>query len=184
MSTTYTFNDITLDEYRAHAEQRLGGGWRYVQSFCTNTDDGIDFTVTFQKDAQMDNLRIKGIQKTDTVPSISDLYFSAFVFENEAHDLFGLNISGIVIDFKGNFYDLAMDTPMAVISPEQLAAREKAAKVAAAKAAKVAKEKKAPQGAQGDEKNADDTNNTRATEPASVVNTINECSKSADSITR
>ena len=139
MSTTYTFNDITLDEYRTHAEQRRGGGWRYVQSFCTNTDDGLDFTVTFQKDAQMDNLRIKGIQKTDTVPSISDLYFSAFVFENEAHDLFGLNISDIVIDFKGNFYDLAMDTPMTVISPEQLAAREKAAKIAAAKAAKAAK---------------------------------------------
>ncbi len=143
MSTNYTFTDINLSEYRGIAEQRCGGGWRYVQSFCTNTDNGIDFTVTFCKDDVMDNFRIRAIQKTDTVPSISDLYFSAFVFENEAHDLFGLNISNIVIDFKGHFYDLAQETPMTIISPEQKAAREKAAKIAAAKAAKETKAAKA-----------------------------------------
>ena len=151
MATTYHFTDIELEEYRGLAEQRKGSGWRYVQSFCTNTDDGIDFTVTFEKDGVMENFRVKGITKDMSVPSISDMYFSAFVFENEAHDLFGLNITDIVIDFGGHFYDLAMKEPMTVISPAQKEAKEKAAKIAAAKAAKAAKEAAAKEAAQAGE---------------------------------
>ena len=143
MATQTKFTDIALDELRPLAEQRKADGWRYVQTLCTNTENGIDYTVTFNKDGLLDNFRIKGLTKADVVPSISDLYFSAFVFENEVHDLFGVNISGIVIDFGGKFYDLAMSEPMTVISPAQKAAREKAAKVAAAKAAKAAKEAEA-----------------------------------------
>ena len=62
------------------------------------------------------------------------MFLAAFPFENEAHDLFGLNVTNIAIDFKGGFYKVAMDKPMTVISPAQKAAREKAAKIAAAKA--------------------------------------------------
>ena len=53
------------------------------------------------------------------------------MFENEAHDLFGVDIEGIAIDFGGNFYALAQKEPMTIISPEQKAAREKARKVRA-----------------------------------------------------
>ena len=70
------------------------------------------------------------------MPSITDQFLAAFVFENEAHDLFGVDVQGIAIDFGGNFYALAQKEPMTIISPEQKAAREKAKKVAAAKAAK------------------------------------------------
>ena len=59
------------------------------------------------------------------IPSITDLYLEAFVFENEIHDLFGVHISDIAIDFGGNFYQLAVKEPMTIISPEQLAKREK-----------------------------------------------------------
>ncbi len=70
------------------------------------------------------------------MPSITDRFLAAFVFENETHDLFGVDVQGIAIDFGGNFYALAQKEPMTIISPEQKAAREKAKKVAAAKAAK------------------------------------------------
>ena len=70
------------------------------------------------------------------MPSITDRFLEAFVFENETHDLFGVDVQGIAIDFGGNFYALAQKEPMTIISPEQKAAREKAKKVAAAKAAK------------------------------------------------
>ena len=80
------------------------------------------------------------IGRDAVVPSISDLFLAAFVFENEIHDLFGVTVEGIAIDFEGSFYQLANEAPMTILSPEQAAAREKARKVAAAKAAKAAKE--------------------------------------------
>ena len=78
-------------------------------------------------------------------PSLTPLYIAIFVNENEAHDLFGVNIVGNHIDFEGAFYRFAegVEAPMSIVSPEQLAAREKAAKIAKAKAAKAAKEKAA-----------------------------------------
>ena len=56
------------------------------------------------------------------------------MFENEIHDLFGVNVRDIAIDFGGNFYVTAQPSPMTIISPAQKAAREKAKKAAAAKA--------------------------------------------------
>ena len=50
------------------------------------------------------------------MPSVTDQFLAAFVFENEAHDLFGVDIEGIAIDFGGNFYALAQKEPMTIIS--------------------------------------------------------------------
>ena len=90
---------------------------------------------------------MSGVKQTDVVPSITDLYLEAFVCENEIHDLFDVAISDIAIDFGGMFYQLAEKAPMTVVSPEQLAAREKAKKIAAAaKEAKAAAPAEAPTG--------------------------------------
>ena len=104
----------------------------------------------------MINYKVSGIKKGVTeVPSVTELFIAAFVFENEAHDLFGVNVVGNLIDFQGRFYSFAegVEAPMTIVTPAQLAAREKAAKLAAAKAARAAKSKQkaaAPSG-QGDE---------------------------------
>ena len=82
---------------------------------------------------------MSGVEADRRGASITDLYLEAFVCENEIHDLFDVAISDIAIDFGGMFYQLAEKAPMTVVSPEQLAAREKAKKIAAAKAAKEAK---------------------------------------------
>ena len=58
------------------------------------------------------------------VPSITDRFIAAFVFENEIHDLFGVSVRDIAIDFGGNFYVTAQPSPMTIISPAQKAARE------------------------------------------------------------
>lgn len=137
------FVPLALEDLPALSDDRKAGGWRFVQMLAVNTDDGIDLIYSFMKDGLLENHEIKGVQKGTLVPSVTDNFFGAFPFENEAHDLFGVNITNIAIDFKGNFYALAQKEPMTIISPAQKAAREKAAKVAAAKAAKAAKDKAA-----------------------------------------
>jgi len=130
------FIPLTIEGLPALAAEKKAEGARFVQMLCVNTEEGIDLVYSFMKDGVLTNHEIKGVKKGTTVPSVTDQFLAAFVFENEAHDLFGVDIEGIAIDFGGNFYALAQKEPMTIISPEQKAAREKARKVAEAKAAK------------------------------------------------
>lgn len=136
MTLATEFVPLTVEELPALAAARKADGWRFVQMLCVNTEDGIDMIYSFMKGDLLSNHEIKGVRKGTTVPSITGEFLEAFVFENESHDLFGVDIKDIAIDFGGNFYALAQKEPMTIISPEQQAAREKARKVAAAKAAK------------------------------------------------
>ncbi len=140
---------LALENVASEAAQRKSDGWRFVQllAVADNTgsgdrDNAVDLVYSYMKDGRLENLVVKNVAvgedeaKVDTVPSITDQYLSAFVFENEAHDLFGVHIANIAIDFAGHFYQVPVREPMTIISPEQKEAHERAAKMAAAKAAK------------------------------------------------
>ena len=121
-----TFEELPLAGVHDLAAARHAEGWRYVQILAVNTEEGIDLVYSYMKDGHLANFNVSGVKQTDVVPSITDLYLEAFVCENEIHDLFDVAISDIAIDFGGMFYQLAEKAPMTVVSPEQLAAREKA----------------------------------------------------------
>ena len=54
----------------------------------------------------------------DKVPSIQEMYFAAFSYENETHDLYGVRFINMKLDFGGHFFNLAAESPMTIISPE------------------------------------------------------------------
>lgn len=157
MAITQDFRSIPLEKLIDTCKERKDEGYRLAQ-LCPKLerDDSITLIYTFIKESEMINYKVSGIKKGVTeVPSVTELFIAAFVFENEAHDLFGVNVVGNLIDFQGRFYSFAegVEAPMTIVTPAQLAAREKAAKLAAAKAARAAKSKQkaaAPSG-QGDE---------------------------------
>lgn len=135
MPLNQDFRPLTLDKLVETSREYKENGYRLVQ-LCPKLerDDSITLIYSFGKGADLVNFEIKGIQKDVTeVPSVTELFIAAFVFENEAHDLFGVNIVGNLIDFQGTFYAFAdgVEAPMTIVSPAQLAAREKAAKAAA-----------------------------------------------------
>lgn len=132
------FNEVPLAEVHDLAARRAEEGWRYVQILAVNTEEGIDLVYSYMKDGLLENDTVAAVGADDAVPSITDLFLEAFVCENEIHDLYGVAIENIAIDFGGMFYQLSSKAPMTVVSPEQLAAREKAKKIAAAKTAKEA----------------------------------------------
>lgn len=129
----------TIDGIPEMSKQRKAEGWRFVQVLAVNTEEGIDLVYSFMKDGVLQNNKVQRVSKADVVPSITDDFLAAFVFENEIHDLFGVDIRGIAIDFGGNFYSLAQSEPMTIISPAQRAAREKARAAAIAKAERAKK---------------------------------------------
>lgn len=142
MALSIKFIPLSVNDIATLAAEKKQQGWRFVQLLAVNTDEGFDLIYAFIKGNILENHEIKGVSKDTVIPSITDQFLAAFVFENEVHDLFGVQIHDIAIDFKGNFYTLAQQEPMTIISPAQKLAREKAAKVRSA-AALAAKKKMA-----------------------------------------
>ena len=91
-------------------------GYRLVQIHCTLTPDGFEINYSFDKDNKFVNLRI-AIAKDQEILSISNIYWSAFLYENEIADLFGVKIKNIAIDFKGTFYQNSKKAPFAEPKP-------------------------------------------------------------------
>lgn len=147
------YTTVGIDELLAHVQALKGAGARFVQMHAErNVDDGtyrlvytfINVRAAQERIAQdgsyaIENLVAEGIEQYQEIPSISSYYPAVFPFENEAHDLFGLAITDMQIDFKGFFYQVSTAEPMSVITPEVKAAREKTMKVRAAAEAKARK---------------------------------------------
>lgn len=161
------YTTVGIDELLSHVQALKGVGARFVQMHAErNVDDGsyrLVYTFINVRAAQehiaqdgsyaIENLVVEGIDRYQEIPSISSYYPAVFPFENEAHDLFGLAVTDMQIDFKGFFYQVSTAEPMSVITPEVKAAREKAMKVRAAaeaKARKAAAEKAAAAAAAGE----------------------------------
>lgn len=136
MEFTDTFSVLEQSAIIAEAKSRKEGGWRYVQTLAVNLDDGVDVIYSYMKDGHLENLKVTNVEKGAHLPSITEEFLAAFVFENEIHDLFGISFDELKIDFLGNFYKVSTEYPMTIISPEKLAERQKQQKIAEAKAQK------------------------------------------------
>lgn len=147
------YTTVGIDELLPHVQALKGAGARFVQMHAERcVDDGsyrLVYTFINVRAARehivqdgsyaIENLVVEGIDQYQEIPSISSYYPAVFPFENEAHDLFGLAITDMQLDFKGFFYQVSTAEPMSVITPEVKAAREKAMKVRAAAEAKARK---------------------------------------------
>lgn len=147
------YTTVGIDELLSHVQVLKGVGARFVQMHAErNVDDGsyrLVYTFINVRAAQehiaqdgsyaIENLVVEGIDQYQEIPSISSYYPAVFPFENEAHDLFGLAITDMQVDFNGFFYQVSTAEPMSVITPEVKAVRVKAMKVRAAAEAKARK---------------------------------------------
>lgn len=138
MSFSSEFIQIPLADAHATAERMREQGARFVQIHAVNGEDGVDLYYTYDQEGTLTNYKVAGLTKDDIIPSVSDVFLAAFVFENEARELFGIDLRDIAIDFGGNMYTLAETEPMTYLSPELAAAKAKARAAALAKAQKAA----------------------------------------------
>ena len=87
-------------------------GYRMTQILCTRVAEGYELTYSFDKDYEMTNLRLM-VPEDGSVMSVTSQYWYAFVWENEIHDLFGLDVKLIApeVDYGGKFFHLAKPMP-------------------------------------------------------------------------
>lgn len=93
--------------------QFFAEGYRLVQVGCSTLPSAYELTYSFDRENRLRHQRIT-VAQDEEVPSISVIYPSAFLYENEIHDLFGVNITNIAVDYRGTLYRTALSTPFSI----------------------------------------------------------------------
>jgi len=117
MSPEQTFETIPVDALLDRVRSFREGGWRLVQIGATRLPEQLELTYSFDHENRLANLRLALPGDAPAVPSISSLYWCAFLYENELHDLFNLQVSGMAVDFQGHLYRTAVKFPFASVKP-------------------------------------------------------------------
>ena len=108
-----TTTSIDVGKLIGCVEHFRNEGFRLVQIGCTKVGDLYEINYSFDKDYHFENIRI-AIKADTEVPSISGMYWNSFIYENEMHDLFGIQVRGMNIDFKGTLIRTAVKFPFSV----------------------------------------------------------------------
>lgn len=103
--------DITIEELIKTVSAMKSEGRRLVQICCSKLPDKLEVCYSFDLNFTFVTYRLTLIDTSTPVPSISQVYGNSFHYENEIHDLYGVKIEGISIDFKGSFYRTAIKAP-------------------------------------------------------------------------
>jgi len=88
-------------------------GYRLGQACTTLTEDKSELEVlyTFEKKNVLKSYKVIIDAKTPEVQSITVVYPYAFIYENEMHDLFGIEFKNLILDYKGKYIVLPETAP-------------------------------------------------------------------------
>jgi len=79
-------------------------GYRFMTLTCSQrNEDTFDIFYHFDRELALKNFKLS-VTKDVPVPSITPVYFAAFLVENEIQDLFGIIFDGLVIDYRRTLY--------------------------------------------------------------------------------
>ena len=113
MSEPQENTPIGKNDLVGRVAQLFAEGYRLVQIGCNTLPTAYELNYSFDKDYRFKNLRIT-VAPGEEIPSISVIYPNAFLYENEIHDLFGVVIKNINIDYRGTLYRTAIKVPFSV----------------------------------------------------------------------
>jgi len=94
------------------------GGWRLVQICCTRLVADQEVSYSFDREGELSTLRVRVPIRDPELPSLSSFYGGAFLYENEMHDLFGLTIHGMTVDYRGHLFTTRVPTPFVTKEPD------------------------------------------------------------------
>ncbi len=102
--------DIIVDNLMEEMMRIKSEGYRLVQISATTVEHGVELLYSFGKEYELLCLRLN-IEEGTTLMSISSIFAPAFLYENEIHDLFGVPITLLTADYKGNLYRTGEQSP-------------------------------------------------------------------------
>lgn len=113
MTEPQEITTIERDELVGIAAELFAEGYRFVQVSCVTMESSYELTYSFDKAYRLKNLRVIAVPENE-IPSISVIFPNAFLYENEIHDLFGLTIRNMAVDYRGTLYRTMIRTPFSI----------------------------------------------------------------------
>lgn len=104
---------ISIGELLPKVIEKKAALWRLVQicSVYLKDSDTYELSYSFANlDYEFVTFRLV-IRSTDEVPSITQIYRAAFLYENEMSELFGVKIKIIAKDYHNKLYRINEETP-------------------------------------------------------------------------
>lgn len=95
-----TIDEVTLDDLHARIQALVDRKLRFITATCLDCNETFQMLYHFADGPGIRTLRLT-VPRDAEVPSITGIVFAAFLVENEVKELFGLNITGIAIDYGG-----------------------------------------------------------------------------------
>ena len=101
---------VTPDELLERARRYHAEKWRLVQICCTPLA-ALELSYSFARGNAFEHLRVILPREQARLPSITPAYSGAFAYENEIHDLFGVDFDGLTLSYNGAFFKTSIPTP-------------------------------------------------------------------------
>lgn len=149
MREEYEIIDLSADLLPLNAVKEKSSGARLVQICAVNTEEGYDLLYSFAHTYQFLTYKVP-LKEEEEIVSISDIFPSASLYENEMRELYGVKVRHMKLNYKDKLYTIDAvtpfkskkeDAPKPKFTPEEIEKMRQA--VAAKKAAAAAKEENA-----------------------------------------
>ena len=108
MNTEFTI--VNPESIIDESQKLKHAGYHLMQQCATRVPDAYELIYSYGKDLEVKQLKMT-LPENQEISSITSIYPCAFIYENEMHDLFGVQIKMINIDFEGKLYRTAIETP-------------------------------------------------------------------------
>ena len=105
-----TIEPIAMEQFLPMVIRFKMDGWRVVQICAARLPGQYELSYSFAKGFDMRTLRLT-VDQEQSVSSITQVYPCAFLQENEAAELFGVNIESMENDYHHRLYRIDRDTP-------------------------------------------------------------------------
>lgn len=107
---TNVIETIDINELLITAIGKKKEGYRLAQICSAVVEDKYHLSYSFAKEYDLINYRVI-VDKDVEVPSVTPVYASAFLYENEMQELFGVNMEYISRDYHNKLYRIEEETP-------------------------------------------------------------------------
>lgn len=106
----FPFERVTKAELYDIMQKKYEDGYRLAQ-ICSTAYEGYNEVIySVAKEYAMENYVVE-LPVDEEIKSFSDIFPAAILYENEIKELWGVNVVGMSIDYKNNFYRIEKDTP-------------------------------------------------------------------------
>ena len=103
--------EVTSDTILSEVQALKSENFRLIQICATKAaENTYEILYTFGDRYDEAHLRYT-VEAGKSIPSITHLYWAAFLYENEIHDLYGIDVDDMVLDYRGGLYRTAEKAP-------------------------------------------------------------------------